>query len=77
MIGVSPKLLPPPLLQLPPLRLRTPGVAAEVPEKRRNDRFRDFSENNTLTSAKRVPKGISFLNDVNNLGLIVEEFNIK
>lgn len=28
-------LLPPPLLQLPPLRLRTLGVAAEVPKKRR------------------------------------------
>ena len=35
MTGVSPRLLPPPLLQLPPQRPRTPGVAEEVPGKKR------------------------------------------
>lgn len=43
MTGVSPMPLPPPLLQLPPQKPRTPGVAEEVPGKKGGSWLRDLT----------------------------------
>lgn len=72
--------MPPRLLlpRLPPLRPMTQGVAAEVPEKRRDGQLRDWTENRLKisTSAGQLPKTIIsdiwFQNCGNNLRLMAE-----